>query len=76
MCIISIDLGKTMGISVNVNGEFEHKEEYKFKSYMEFYNKVNGYDPILENYSDYGFSGYLKKPFSVDQLVQLLHDIL
>jgi len=41
MIILSIDLGKTMGISVNVNGEFEHKEEYKFKSYIEFYNKVN-----------------------------------
>ncbi len=32
-------------------------------------------DPILANFSDYGFSGYLKKPFSIEQLIQQLQNI-
>ena len=40
MTILSIDLGKMMGISIHNNG-FEHKEEYKFSGYNDFYNKVN-----------------------------------
>lgn len=40
MKILSIDLGKTMGISVNVNGDFEYKEEYKFEDYQLFESKL------------------------------------
>jgi hypothetical protein len=36
MVIFSIDLGKTCGLSVNIDGEFVFKEEYKITSYYEF----------------------------------------
>ena len=37
---MSIDLGRIMGITINVNGEFEHEEEYKFISYSNFESKL------------------------------------
>jgi PAS domain S-box-containing protein len=38
----------------------------------------SGYNsnPIVANYKDYGFSGVLSKPYTVEQLKQVLNDIL
>ena len=33
-------------------------------------------DPILSNYRDYGFSGIVEKPYSLDTLGKVLHDLL
>ena len=33
-------------------------------------------DPILSNYKDYGFSGIVKKPYSLDELGKVLHNLL
>lgn len=32
-------------------------------------------DPILANYKDYGFSGVLPKPFTTDQVAEVLNKI-
>ena len=39
---------------------------------------ASGYsdDPILSNHSKYGFSGFLTKPFKIEQISKALHDIL
>jgi len=39
---------------------------------------VSGYsnDPILAQYSDYGFRGYLVKPYKSQELLQVLQDVL
>ena len=39
--ILSVDIGKTMGIAVNYDGDFIHKEEYIFNGYSLFYKKLN-----------------------------------
>ena len=33
-------------------------------------------DPILSNYHDYGFSGIVEKPYAMDKLGNVLHDLL
>jgi signal transduction histidine kinase/CheY-like chemotaxis protein len=33
-------------------------------------------DPILSNYRDYGFSGIVEKPYSLDKLGKVLHNLL
>jgi two-component system, cell cycle sensor histidine kinase and response regulator CckA len=33
-------------------------------------------DPILSRYKDYGFSGIVEKPYSLDELGKVLHDLL
>lgn len=33
-------------------------------------------DPILSCYRDYGFSGIVKKPYSLDELGSVLHELL
>lgn len=33
-------------------------------------------DPILSHYRDYGFSGIAGKPYSLDELGSVLHDLL
>jgi signal transduction histidine kinase/CheY-like chemotaxis protein/GAF domain-containing protein len=33
-------------------------------------------DPILSNYRDYGFSGIVEKPYSMDKLGKVLHELL
>ena len=33
-------------------------------------------DPILSTYGDYGFSGIVGKPYSLDELGKVLHDML
>jgi signal transduction histidine kinase/CheY-like chemotaxis protein len=33
-------------------------------------------DPILANYREYGFSGIVEKPYSLDKLGEVLHDLL
>jgi signal transduction histidine kinase len=33
-------------------------------------------DPILSSYGDYGFSGIVGKPYSLDELGKVLHDLL
>lgn len=40
MIILSIDLGKTMGITVNADNIFLSSEEYKFESYYDFDWKI------------------------------------
>ena len=39
---------------------------------------VSGYvdDPVIENYSDYGFRGTLKKPFKQEDIKRLMERIL
>lgn len=38
---------------------------------------ITGYsqDMILSNYEQYGFAGYLHKPFEIDKLSYILHEI-
>lgn len=36
MIILSIDLGKTCGVAVSVNGEIEHTQEYTHKGLLDF----------------------------------------
>jgi len=33
-------------------------------------------DPILANYADYGFRGIVEKPYSMEKLGKVLHDLL
>ncbi|GAB4269770.1 MAG: hypothetical protein Tsb0018_01830 [Opitutales bacterium] len=34
------------------------------------------HDAVMENYRDYGFSGRVLKPYTLEQLSQVLHDVL
>lgn len=33
-------------------------------------------DPILANYKEYGFNGMVAKPYQIDQLDNVLHDVM
>lgn len=33
-------------------------------------------DPIISYYRDYGFSGFVSKPYTTEQLSKVLHDVL
>jgi len=33
-------------------------------------------DPIISDYRDYGFSGVVSKPYTTEQLSEVLHDVL
>ncbi len=39
---------------------------------------ISGYanDPVISNYSDYGFDGYLIKPFEIEDLSKTVYDII
>jgi Holliday junction resolvasome RuvABC endonuclease subunit len=36
MIILSVDIGRTMGVVVSADGEFSHSEEYQFETYYKF----------------------------------------